>query len=177
VYFFTLCPSIGPKERSRQALDRLPLVSNFLTNFWMEHFDGARLLPNSFRNAVWHALNEPACQYLQTRNPLCSTVYIFTHAAFDSQLPRCGNAQHRQMQVTGSVQIAGRSMLFSTVAGMCVLYNFFYWASSTIEQLKDAIRQEIQAVNIDTLGKVFQNLQKRIQVCFDVKGDQFPHRL
>jgi len=68
-------------------------------------------------------------------------------------------------------------MLFSTVAGMCVLYNFFYWASSTIEQLKDAIRQEIQAVNIDTLGKVFQNLQKRIQVCFDVKGDQFPHRL
>jgi len=33
VYFCTLCPSIGPKERSRQALDRLPIVSNFLTNF------------------------------------------------------------------------------------------------------------------------------------------------
>ena len=47
----------------------------------------------------------------------------------------------------------------------------------TIEQLKDAIRQEIQAVNIDTLGKVFQNLKKRIQVCLDVKGDQFQHRL
>jgi len=47
----------------------------------------------------------------------------------------------------------------------------------TIEQLKDAIRQEIQAINIDTLGKVFQNLQKRIQVCLDVKGDQFQHRL
>ena len=40
-----------------------------------------------------------------------------------------------------------------------------------IEQLKDAIRQEIQAVNVDTLGKVFQNLEKRIQVCLDVKGD------
>jgi len=26
----------------------------------------------------------------------------------------------------------------------------------TIEQLKDAIRQEIQAVNVDTLGKVFR---------------------
>ena len=37
----------------------------------------------------------------------------------------------------------------------------------TIEQLKDAIPQEIQAV--DTLGKVFQNLEKCIQVCFDVK--------
>jgi len=47
----------------------------------------------------------------------------------------------------------------------------------TIEQLKDAIRQEIQAINIDTLGKVFQNLEKCIQVCLDVKGDQFQHRL
>jgi len=45
----------------------------------------------------------------------------------------------------------------------------------TIEQLKDAIRQE--AVNVDTLGKVFQNLEKRIKVCLDVKGDQFQHRL
>ena len=40
-----------------------------------------------------------------------------------------------------------------------------------IEQLKDAIRQEIQAVNAYALGKVFQNLEKRIQVCLDVKGD------
>jgi len=47
----------------------------------------------------------------------------------------------------------------------------------TIEQLKDAISQEIQAVNADTLGKVFQNLEKRIQVCLGVKGDQFQHRL
>jgi len=47
----------------------------------------------------------------------------------------------------------------------------------TIEQLKDPVRQEIQAVNIDTLEKVFQNLEKRIQVCLDVKGDQFQHRL
>ena len=37
--------------------------------------------------------------------------------------------------------------------------QIFYWASSTIEQLKDATRQEIQAVNIDTLGNVFQNLE------------------
>jgi len=125
VYFCTLCPSIGPKEKSRQVLGRLPLVSNFLTNFWMQHVDGACLSPNSFRNAVWHALNEPVCQYLRKRNPLCSTVYIFTHAAFDSKLPKCGNAQHRQMQVIGSVQIAGRSMLFSTVAGTCIRYKFF----------------------------------------------------
>jgi len=47
----------------------------------------------------------------------------------------------------------------------------------TIEQLKEAIRQEIQTVKFDTLGKVFQNLEKRIQVCLDVKGDLFQHRL
>jgi len=47
----------------------------------------------------------------------------------------------------------------------------------TIEQLKDAIRQEIEAVKVDTLGIVFQNLEKRIQVCLDVKGDHFQHRL
>jgi len=47
----------------------------------------------------------------------------------------------------------------------------------TIEQLKDVIRQEIQAVNVDTLGKLLQNLEKTIQVCLDVKGDQFQHRL
>jgi len=58
-----------PKERSLRALDRLPFVSNFLTNFWMQEFDGARLSPNSVRNAVWHALNEPVWQYLRTRNP------------------------------------------------------------------------------------------------------------
>ena len=65
--------------------------------------------------------------------------------------------------------------------------DFFLWGllkgkvykntPRTIEQLKDAICQEIQAVNVDTFGKVFQNLEKRIQVCLDVKGDQFQHRL
>ena len=47
----------------------------------------------------------------------------------------------------------------------------------TVKQLKDAIRQEIQAVSADILGKVFRNLEKRIQVCLDVKGDHFQHRL
>jgi len=41
----------------------------------MEHFDGARHSPNSIGNSVWHALNEPVCQYLRTRNPRCLTVY------------------------------------------------------------------------------------------------------
>ena len=67
------------------------------------------------------------------------------------------------------------------------LADFFLWGllkgtvykntPRTIEQLKDTIRQEIQAVNFDTLGKVFQNLEKRVQMCLDVKGDQFQHRL
>ena len=76
VFLYTLPFNRLPKERSGQALDRLPLVSNFLTNFWMQHFDAARLSPNSVRNAVWHALNEPVCQYLRKRNPHRSTVYM-----------------------------------------------------------------------------------------------------
>ena len=47
----------------------------------------------------------------------------------------------------------------------------------TIEQLKEATRQAIRALNVDILEKVFQNLEKRIQVCLGVKGDQFQHRL
>ena len=31
--------------------------------------------------------------------------------------------------------------------------------------------------HFDTLGKVFQNLNKRIPVCLGVKGDQLQHRL
>jgi len=96
--FFTLCSSIGPKERSRQALDRLPIVSNFLTNFWMEHFDGARLSPNSVRNAVWHALNEPFCQYLRKRTPRCSAVCIDKCLAPLARGSPCINAQYECRQ-------------------------------------------------------------------------------
>ena len=55
--------------------------------------------------------------------------------------------------------------------------DFFLWGllkvkvykntPCTIEQLKDSIRQEIEAVNGDNLGIEFQNLEKRIQVCLD----------
>ena len=76
VQFCTLCPSIDPKERYRQALYRLPPVSNFIINFWQQHFDGARLSRNPFPNAVCHVLNEPVCRYLRKRNQRCSTVYI-----------------------------------------------------------------------------------------------------
>jgi len=64
--------------------------------------------------------------------------------------------------------------------------DFFLWSllkgrvykniPFTIERL-NAIRQEIEAISVDTLGKVFQNLEKCIQVCLDVKGDQFQPRL
>jgi hypothetical protein len=89
-----------------------------IKNYVIE-FDGAHLSQNSVQNAIWHALNELVCQFLRTRNTRCLTVYILTHVAFNSQLPRCGDVEHRQMQVAGWVQyMAGGSMLFSIVAGM-----------------------------------------------------------
>jgi len=65
--------------------------------------------------------------------------------------------------------------------------DFFIWGllkgkvykntPRTIEKLKGSVRQEIQAINVDTLENVFQNLEKRILMSWDVKGDQFQHRL
>ena len=74
VFLYTL--PFNRLQRKKSAVVRsASLVSNFLTNFWIQHFDGARLSPNSFRKAIWHALNEPLCQYLRTRIPRSSTVY------------------------------------------------------------------------------------------------------
>jgi len=75
VFLYTL-PFNRPKRKKSASVRSSTLVSNFLTNFWMQYFDGARLSPNSVRNAVWHALNEPVCQYLRKINPRYSTVYI-----------------------------------------------------------------------------------------------------
>ena len=65
--------------------------------------------------------------------------------------------------------------------------DFFLWCllksevykntPHTIEQLRDAIGRETEAVNVDTSGTAFLNLEKRIQVCLYVKGDHFQHRL
>ena len=65
--------------------------------------------------------------------------------------------------------------------------DFFLWgllkrkvyknSPCTIEELKDAVRQQTEAVNLDNLGTVFRNLEKSIQVCLGVKGDHFQHRL
>jgi len=80
--------------------------------------------------------------------------------------------------------VASRNWLKSERQGEAELtpVDFFLWGllkgkvykntPRTIDQLK-----EIQAVNVDTLGKVFQNLEKRILMCLEVKGDQFQHSL
>ena len=78
----------------------------------------------------------------------------------------------KKLETRGSRSNACRLLSLGPVEGQSVKN-----APRTIEQHKDAIRQEIQAVNVNTLGKVFQNLKKRIQVCLDMKRDLFQHRL
>jgi len=78
----------------------------------------------------------------------------------------------KKLETGGSRSNACRLLSLGPIEGQSVQNT-----PRTIEQLKDAIRQEIQTVNVDTLGKVFQNLEKRIQLCLDVKGVQFEHRL
>jgi len=77
----------------------------------------------------------------------------------------------KKLETRGSRSNACRLLCLGLLKG-----KVYKNTTCTIEQLKDAIRQEIQAINFDTLGKVFQNLEKRIQVCLDVKADQFQHR-
>ena len=82
----------------------------------------------------------------------------------------------KKLETTGSRPNACRLVSFFWGGGL-LKGKVHKNAPRTVEQPKGAIRLEIQAVNVNTLGKVFQNLEKRILVCFDVKGDQFQHRL
>ena len=75
----------------------------------MEHFDGARLSPNSVRNAVWHALIETIGQYLRTRNPRFSTVYT-----------------------DNSLGPLARDILYNAAHALCVLDNWGYRRTVTI---------------------------------------------
>jgi len=64
----------------------------------------------------------------------------------------------KKLETRGSRSSACRLLSLGPIEGQSVQK----YTPSTIEQLKDAVRQEIQSVNVDTLGKVFQNLEKRI---------------
>ena len=59
----------------------------------------------------------------------------------------------KKLETKGSRSNACRLLSFGPTEGQSVKNT-----RRTIEQLKDAIRQEIQAVNVDTLGKVLQNI-------------------
>jgi len=135
VYFCTLCPSIGPKERSRQPLDRLPLVCNFVTNFWMQHFDGARLSPNSVRNAVWHALNEPVYQHLRTRNPRCSTVYIDNSLGPLARDSPCICASNSQIETVKyfSKENYGMLILLNNKNSTCWFFSLFNFCRESMD--------------------------------------------
>ena len=54
-------------------------------------------------------------------------------------------------------------------------YNITIWNNSNYINYKYRVILSLEAPN--KFGKVFQNLEKRIQVCLDVKGDQIQHRL
>jgi len=80
----------------------------------------------------------------------------------------------KKLETRGSRSNACR-LLFS--GGGLLKGKVYKNTPGTIEQLKEALRQEIEVVNVDILGKLFQNLEKGIPACLDVKEDQFQHRL
>jgi len=117
----------------------------------------------------------PVCKYWQTGSfKACQTVFRMEFGERRAPSKCCIQKLVKKLETRGSRFNACR-LFFG--GGALLKGKVYENTPRTIEQLKEAIRQEIQAVNVDTLGKVFQNLQKRIQVCLDVKGDHFQHRL
>ena len=88
----------------------------------------------------------------------------------DGATSHTSNASMREIESFFSRQNYLKKPLATQISRSNACADFFLWGllkgkvykntPHTIEQLKDATRQEIQAVNIDTLGKVFQNLEK-----------------
>ena len=114
------------------------------------------------------------CKYWQTGSfRACQTAFRTEFGERCAPLKCCVQKLVKKLETRGSRSNACRLLSLGDLLKGKVYKN----SPDTIEQLKDAIRQEIQAINVDTLGKVFQNLEKLIQVCFDMKGDQFQHRL
>ena len=82
----------------------------------------------------------------------------------DGATCRTSNASMRQIQSFFKDRIISKN-LWPPRSPDLMPADFFLWGllqgkvykntPHTIEQLKDAVRQQIQAVNIDTLGKVF----------------------
>ena len=81
----------------------------------MQHFDGARLSPNSVRNAVWHALNEPVCQYLRARNPRCSNIYIENNLGGLANNPILDTSSVKSTQIHGERKKYLATSLFQNI--------------------------------------------------------------
>jgi len=108
-------------------------------------------------------------KYWQTGSfKACQTAFRMEFGERRAPSKCCIQKLVKKLEPRGSRSNACRLLSLGPIEGKCVKNT-----PHTIEQLKDAIHQEIQAVNVDTLGKVFQNLKKRIQVCLDVKETSF----
>ena len=76
----------------------------------------------------------------------------------------------KKLQTGGSRSNACRLLSLGPIEGQSV-------QKYTTHNQTTQRRYTPRVINVDTLGKVFQNLEKCIQVCLDLKGDQFQHRL
>jgi hypothetical protein len=65
--------------------------------------------------------------------------------------------------------------------------DFFLWGHlkgraymnkpSTLDELRENIRREIQVVTPEVLAATFRNMQRRVQLCIDTQGGHFQHLL
>jgi len=112
-------------------------------------------------------------KYLQTGSfKACQTAFRKEFGEGRAPLKCCIQKLVKKLVTRGSRSNACRLLSLGPIEGQSV-QNY----TPHNRTITDAVRQEIKAGNVENLGNVFQNLEKRIQVCLDVKGDQFQHRL
>jgi len=111
-------------------------------------------------------------KYWQTGSfKACQTVLRTEFGEIRAPSKFCIQKLVKKLETKGSRSNACRLLSLGPIEGQSVQKY-----TRTIEQIKDSKSQKIQAVNFD-MGKLFQNLEKSIQLCLDVKRDQFQRRL
>jgi hypothetical protein len=136
---------------------------------------GLKLEKNRLRRYVQgdSLAREPTEVYLQIFNEFVNQLMVdeLTTGYYQQDSATChtSNASMREIESFFLKTELSQKTLWPLKSPDLTPADFFLWGL-----LKS---QETEAVSVDTLGIVFQNLEKRIKVCLGVKGNRFQRRL
>jgi len=146
----------------------------------------AYLVDESYALFFWTVTTDV---YLRIFNEFVSqlTDDVLTTGYYQKDAATChtSNASMREIENFLNPKLSQKTFGHPDLPIWCLPISFFgaYWRGKCKKYTphnRTIQRRYIprdQVVNVNTLGKVFQNLEKRIQMCLYVKGDEFQNRL